>query len=432
MLETSEITKSLPPPRDDEPASLRQDIVDEIRDHIQCSLRRELLVGRGDETQARQRVLNRFGNPHVVARRLWFQAMWSRIMTQRLVIGSLVCSMMVSITLVVMVGVLMGRMDQQQRDQQAFNMVLIEKMGSLMIPAETATPRDPNWNHLQIKLTTGTESGPPATDVQVFVSRQPAIGEVLPRAYDAWRHVTVDQTGLADCDGVTPGNYTAKVRTTWDECSDVAFKIRPGFDHLERIIVPANLPELTKVSLQVDGFMSGPKAKHLLVGRICSCDRDIAGRTWSSEGAILNGSGHLIAIDSDRCPWVAEFQSSMLPAGKEMSSLPDLLIRVNWSPLDSKKQISLPANTYRIRYCRVALNDETTFNSPRWRNSIGLNADELPEKYDTAEWRQQTFKANAAEPNHWTITIPNEIFEDDARPSENSSDESSSVEGDLR
>ena len=36
------ISAELPGPRDDEPASLRQDIVDELRDHLQCAFHREL------------------------------------------------------------------------------------------------------------------------------------------------------------------------------------------------------------------------------------------------------------------------------------------------------------------------------------------------------------------------------------------------------
>ena len=35
----------LPPPRDDEPASLRQDIIDELADHLACAYNRELLRG---------------------------------------------------------------------------------------------------------------------------------------------------------------------------------------------------------------------------------------------------------------------------------------------------------------------------------------------------------------------------------------------------
>ncbi|MDB5343676.1 MAG: hypothetical protein JWP89_2053 [Schlesneria sp.] len=417
MLETDEITKSLPPPRDDEPASLRQDIVDEIRDHMQCSLRRELLVGRGDETQARQRVLDRFGNPHVVARRLWFQAMWSKIMTQRLVIGSLVCSIVVSITLVVIVGLLMGRMDQQQRDQQAFNIALIEKMGSLMVPPVAAAPRDPNWNHLQIRMTGGTESGPPASGVQVLVSRQPRIGEDLPTPSEPPRSVIVDPSGLADCGDVPPGNYRVMVVTAWGERTNLNVTVKPGADHLERIIVPVKTPAPTKVSLQVEGIKPGPKSKHLLVARFGSCDRDFAGRSWTTGGEIFGRSIVLLAIDTNRRAWLAEIPMEMLTDSLYALPLPALVARANWSPLDSTEQISLPANRYYLSFVRVALNEDVSFDSPQWRSSIGSDTYDMPEKYNVGDWRWQSFTANAAEPNLWKIIIPNEIFEIDAQPS---------------
>ena len=60
------LSAAFPPPRDDEPASLRQDILDELNDHLACAYNRELLRGM-DSDAARQRVLERFGNPAAVA-----------------------------------------------------------------------------------------------------------------------------------------------------------------------------------------------------------------------------------------------------------------------------------------------------------------------------------------------------------------------------
>src|SRR5262245_6371801 len=105
----SDLTADLPAPRDDEPASLRNDIAAELRDHLECALRREELKspsepcgsaprsegfdrppdrgcrGSGDRaTSAYQRVLERFGNPRTVARKLWLDAMQEQIMSQRI------------------------------------------------------------------------------------------------------------------------------------------------------------------------------------------------------------------------------------------------------------------------------------------------------------------------------------------------------------
>lgn len=408
MLDSHEITKSLPPPRDDEPASLRQDIIDEIRDHIQCGVRRELLVGGGDDVQAYERVLKKFGDPHLLARRLWFQAMWSKIMTQRLAIGSLVCSMVVSITMAVMMAVLIGRMDQQQRDQQAFNVALIEKVGSLLAPPVAAVPRDPDWNHLQIKLTSGSESGPPATGVVVDVCRTPRIGENLVNPCS--EHVHVDSTGIADCGDVTPGSYVAYVRTASGEQTQVNFTIKRGVDHVERIVVPALAPELTKVSLRIEEIQPGPKLKQMLVAQFYSLDRDVAGKTWSVNGGMLGNSILLIAIDTDRRPWIAELQND---ASVSLSTLPlpDLVARANWSPLDSTKQFDLPTNDYGLRVGGIAFKEDAPFGSSKWRSAIRSDLYAVQDGRGNSDWQWQKFTAKAAEVNHWSISIPNEVIE---------------------
>ena len=78
-----DIAADLPAPRDDEPESLRRDIVDELADHLQCSLQRELLAGgqasprrrsgdSGSEHTARQHPqTDVWGSPYVWGRRAW-------------------------------------------------------------------------------------------------------------------------------------------------------------------------------------------------------------------------------------------------------------------------------------------------------------------------------------------------------------------------
>jgi hypothetical protein len=77
-----DIADELPAPRDDEPSSLRQDIADELADHLHSSFVREL-HRTPEETSAKQHVLDRFGDPRRVARQLWFDAMKEKIMSQR-------------------------------------------------------------------------------------------------------------------------------------------------------------------------------------------------------------------------------------------------------------------------------------------------------------------------------------------------------------
>ncbi|HVW01451.1 MAG TPA: permease prefix domain 1-containing protein, partial [Planctomycetaceae bacterium] len=76
----------LPAPRDDEPPHLRQDIHDELADHLQSAMERELRQTT-DEGAARERVLERFGDPRRVARKLWQDAMWEKLMSQRILVA---------------------------------------------------------------------------------------------------------------------------------------------------------------------------------------------------------------------------------------------------------------------------------------------------------------------------------------------------------
>ncbi len=82
MIPPDDVLADLPAPLDDEPPSVRQDIADELADHLACAYRRELLKTADDRT-AQQRVLDRFGNPQRIAYQLWFQALWGRIMLSR-------------------------------------------------------------------------------------------------------------------------------------------------------------------------------------------------------------------------------------------------------------------------------------------------------------------------------------------------------------
>jgi predicted esterase len=97
-----EITLKLPSQHDDEPRDLRQDILDEIEDHLDCAMQRELRHT-DDARLARRRVLTSFGNPAKVARRLWLDAMKGQLMNQRIMLGTNVLLAAVTITMCIVV-----------------------------------------------------------------------------------------------------------------------------------------------------------------------------------------------------------------------------------------------------------------------------------------------------------------------------------------
>lgn len=146
MSASDPIADSLPPPRDDEPADLRSDIIDELSDHLGCATQRELLRGK-DETDARRNAIQRFGDIPKIARQLWWDAMKERIMTGRI-------SLALSIGVVFLVG-LFGLLGWQvMQDQRELNQRVLTKLDSLPSGPESgpAEPRSLEWGSLTLTL----------------------------------------------------------------------------------------------------------------------------------------------------------------------------------------------------------------------------------------------------------------------------------------
>ncbi len=167
----------LPPPSVHEPAGLRQDILDELADHLACAHRRELLRGAG-AALAEQRVLERFGDPAAVARRLWFDAMRDRIMTRRLLIAAGVLLVAASVLFNVLIYYQSNRAAAQALEasqrmadalarSQAANEAVLKKLSE--ISDSSRRVRTPEWNPVTFKLTQETSDGPPVKNA--FVTR---------------------------------------------------------------------------------------------------------------------------------------------------------------------------------------------------------------------------------------------------------------------
>jgi len=112
--------EDFPPERDDEPSSLREDILDELTDHFVCALNRELLKN-PDEQTAKQRVINQFGDPVKIARQLWLDAMKERMMSQRIMTGISAVMAVCSIAVVGIAWMLM-------RESQGVNQKMLAQL----------------------------------------------------------------------------------------------------------------------------------------------------------------------------------------------------------------------------------------------------------------------------------------------------------------
>jgi hypothetical protein len=268
------LSVQLPSRRDDEPPSLRQDILDELADHLACAYKRELLRG-ADSGTAQVRVLERFGNPAHVARRLWFDAMKGKIMTQRMLIAA-------CLLLVVLCGVALTLVRQQAADaqrqvaeanaqlahalaqSQAANQEMLKQLRQM---AEAVQPgQSPDWIPVSFKLTQETLDGPPAVGFEATLGRNaegmadrvgmglgqgrmeyPPLTEVI--------HRVSDQNGEVDFGVVRPGDWQFDLvrkyngQKTWH--SRGSLNVLPGKRIAKSIVCPKSPPETEPVTIRV-------------------------------------------------------------------------------------------------------------------------------------------------------------------------------------
>ena len=245
----------LPPPSDDEPASLRQDILDELGDHLACAYNRELL--RGANTQlAKQRVLERFGDPAAVARRLWLDAMKGKMMAQRVLIAT---CLMVTLACLSLVGLVWVQFTRAAAQTNEVNRKLSEALAQSQIANETMlktlsdmsaairNPRSPDWNPVTIKVTEDTAGGPPVVGCFVSLSRSDQNNQSINR--------TTGQSGAADFGLLHPGTYSFRVSKSpnFNNLNGSGdFDVEPGSTVEKRIVYPTKALECVTTQVRCD------------------------------------------------------------------------------------------------------------------------------------------------------------------------------------
>jgi len=258
----------LPPRRSDEPAGLRQDILDELADHLTSSYHRELLRG-SNSTDARARALERFGDPAAVARRLWLDAMKGRIMAKRVLIATCVMVTCASLSLAGVFWLRSNRAAQELAralamaedhrrlaeqaaaeanrmladtfaQNQSANTEIVKQLQAMR--KETQSPPTPDWIPVSFKLTEETLDGPPAVGCEV----QFRGGQRLS-----------DSSGVADFGVVRPGDWGFQIRRPWAENEGSwqligSINVLPGSKVVKSIICPKAPPDLVSLRLKFD------------------------------------------------------------------------------------------------------------------------------------------------------------------------------------
>ncbi|QDT22840.1 prealbumin-like fold domain-containing protein [Gimesia chilikensis] len=227
--------EDFPPRRDDEPSSLRQEIIDELSDHFACALNRELLKN-PDEQVARGRVLEQFGDPIKVARQLWLEAMKEKIMSQRILTG---VSVVMALCGFIVVGLVWSMMKQNER----VNLLLLERLDQQAVPAASGSE---GMNRIAIRLVQQGDPAKPATGFSGTLTKDDGKAESF--SLD----VAVDDSGKLDFGKLPWGKYYLKLHAPWDETAILpSFVTIPGRDYSQTIKCPAGPPGEVPVKFQV-------------------------------------------------------------------------------------------------------------------------------------------------------------------------------------
>jgi hypothetical protein len=281
----------LPSPLDDEPQGLRQDIIDELADHLACSAQRELLRGT-DRATARARILEQFGDPAAVARRLYLDAMRGKLMAKRVVIGTCV---FVTAASLLLVGLLWRQLLQVQRVaalQAAETAQLLADHGQKAQAREEEVlrqlremsesvqkTRTMDLNPVSFQLNGGRPNGPLERDYKVW------FGPITERPYEA-NFQRCGPSGVADLFPVAPGNYHFQVSKEWKNgkwigTSVERLAISPGSQTVKRLVCPEVPPQKAEVRFRYSLPEDLKKAGLVLFARFDGAYRSVdAGVEW--------------------------------------------------------------------------------------------------------------------------------------------------------
>jgi hypothetical protein len=417
------LSADLPSPRDDEPASLRDDIVDELADHLACMYRRELLRG-ADASLARARVMERFGDPAAVARRLWFEAMKGTIMAQRILVSCCVLLTLISLALAGVLwmqaidsrrlaAVMTARAEFQLHEAQKAQEQMLKQLAALSKAAESPKARD--WNPVTFKLTELRPDGPPA--VGFLVELTPA---GTPGATAMWR--ASDSSGTVEFGSVEPGDYQFLIRTDsvqGNHRTAGMLNLAPGRQVVKQVVCPRNPPERVPIRVQCE-LPADLANQGLLVNAFFISQGQTVEGGWQwdfySQRSILCGWGPE--------PGVTEISHNR--AAEIGSGEPGSPLYLELSTADLKRMgnqgdsIEWDAGNYRLMKLGVlrrsppppAGTDKTRFDilaqvRPASQPGLATPTVLTPETF----WQSKSasFMALRGEHNEWTIPLPQEL-----------------------
>ncbi len=254
------------PRRTREPATLRNDILDELADHLALAAERERRTGIEDEKTVWKRVVERFGDPNRVARQLWWDAMREQIMREWIHTGVVV----VGVAVVAICAVFGYRLIQATN--QTLQALLAQQK-----------PQEATLATLKVEVRRGSADGPAVTGQEISLSGHAFDGEEMPREINT----PLDASGKAVFGPIRPGQYYLNFVDPETKLSINSEITLFAGEKEEAIIVPENKP--VQVELRADMPPSSDDA-HQLITAVASWTNDYMGRQWSRYVNLLLGA----------------------------------------------------------------------------------------------------------------------------------------------
>ncbi len=185
--------EGFPPQRHREPLSLRQDILDELSDHLALAAEWEAEAGAESDEEIRTRVLGKFGSPTAIARSLWWGAMKGTVMKDWI---------QISFNAILCIGVMVFMVLFYQQMQSSNNALLT----ALKDQGTGSVSQDPS---VELVLYRGSLDGPIVKELKVELT-----GHAFGRNDDRSDSITAysDQQGKVKFGPIRAGQYSINIQ----------------------------------------------------------------------------------------------------------------------------------------------------------------------------------------------------------------------------
>jgi hypothetical protein len=380
------VDRALPAPRADEPARLRERIAAELADHLACATADEVERG-ADPARAQRRAVERFGDPGAVARRLWWNAMKEAVMKDRILMGAAALAALACLGALALTW-------QSLRQNQRMNEKLIAEFAAMRTREPAPAPVDPAWRDLSIRVTRGSQEGPPAVGASVTLSGR-IFGE------DGSFTEKADANGLARFGVVRSGNSF--------EC-----QVNPpdGFEWFERSYLRTGpplthavvIPELVPIQLSLnwpDEAVGKPRVVSLWLSH--NNNHDDPAYADSTRSWLVSPQGILEEVPLHQFKWDADTGLDVWIKGQDGSH------SLRQGELLEFKQAPLLWPAGRILMKGITILRGEQDSSHRWQPHFDFVVNNHWEFTECICGNSREFRVQSNQDNRWSIRLCDEL-----------------------